>query len=105
MGLTPGCAERWAADSDTLPYPVDHDRHPSLVCDAPLLEAASRHATGEPWYAGRNDQRPTVIDGYQHTILEGVTTYTYDRQSSSSGRVTDQYHQQTYRFRTSTTTR
>ena len=52
---------------------------------------------GLPWYADRNDQRPSVQAGYQSAIVETAVTFTRDRQRTNGGRVYDNYNRNTYR--------
>lgn len=68
---------------------------PSLV--QPMVEADA--AAGLPWYATRRDVQPSVLAGVRSPQNELATTYTYDRQSFHSGRVTNHFYETTIRTR------
>lgn len=53
---------------------------------------------GVPWFAGRNDQQPGVMAGYESPRVSDTFTWTYDHQGHFGGRVFDHYHQRTYKY-------
>ncbi len=49
-----------------------------------------------PWYASRNDNLPSVTVGYESPRVESTFVRTYDFQTQTSGRVFDNFRQNTY---------
>jgi hypothetical protein len=54
--------------------------------------ADSPYRMDEPWYAARNDAKPTVAAGVQSPTVQHSATRTYDRTHSYDGRVHDHYY-------------
>ncbi|MBI1337166.1 MAG: hypothetical protein GC164_09410 [Phycisphaera sp.] len=77
-------------------YPTIHARPTSIALDSPRLTRAWQKsdspATAQAWYTSRNDTPPTVQAGYLGQTYQSTYTVTYDRESSSHGRVYDSYH-------------
>jgi len=57
-----------------------------------LGSPASPYRTAEPWYASRNDARPTVAAGVESPTVQHSATRTYDRTHSHGGNVHDDYY-------------
>ncbi len=96
--LLGGCHSRPGLSRlDRGPLYDDMGHAGSLVMPSEAVRSASLALPYEPWYAGRNDQGPSVSVGYQSFAYDRSITYTRDSQYMSGGRVYDRYSQTTYR--------
>ena len=93
--LLAGCQSPYSVQGRLRAYPDYPDRQRSLVF-APEQLAGTQ--TGDlMWYDARNDAHLATSAGYASPTVESSITYTYDRQSSYRGDVTDYYHSTSYR--------
>ena len=86
----------WPDQRDTLAMPGQKQR---------ALQRQSPARPGLPWYAVRNEYKPTVTAGVELPTLERSVTQTVDRQRVINGRVRDHYRTTTYRERVRRTVR
>ena len=88
----------WTEPEDWLLRPGDVPR--SLTMQSALLyhlrpDEADR-VVSVPWYARRNDQRPTVSSGQATGTIEHSVTYGLDRQAHGGGHVHDHVRSRTF---------
>ncbi|MCE9590696.1 MAG: hypothetical protein K8S99_09255 [Planctomycetes bacterium] len=101
-GLT-GCSSSQTVWDEYNPHPEQREfpNPRPLATDSQRLcktiEQASYDPETLPWYAARNDHRLATYAGHQTPTYEQSATLTYDRQSSSNGRVYDHFNSTTYR--------
>jgi hypothetical protein len=76
----------------------------SMVMDSPrqqrlqtTLPESTENTDYLPWYLVRNDARLSTEAGYVSPMTQEAAGYTYDRQSTSNGRVYDSYSNTVYR--------
>lgn len=94
----PGCGRPEIVDKRPI-APVA-DRPASLLAAvAPAYPGSYAGDPAAPWYYDRNDYGPIVPRGQRSEVVDRVYIWTYDRQSTSNGRVRDYMHQTTRRQR------
>ncbi len=68
----------------------------SRVLYTPQHRALTLGVTSQSaWYASRNDQQPSVFNGYRTASREQIVIDVYDRQQSYNGRIQNHYNQRT----------
>lgn len=95
VGLAMGCS------SDTAVSRADFPHRPVVLQRPAVPPAVGNHAAAGastrsgyvPWYASRNDRRPTVEAGVRSPVLTRSSTRTYDRTAIYDGRASNDFIQ------------
>ncbi len=100
--MAAGCQSHVRHQDSTDAQP-DYDYRPrALVMDSPELRAytafssQTQAASGQPWYASRNDARRTVSAGLRGATIDRQVTITHDRQTTTAGRTRDHFSSTTH---------